>query len=84
MGGFVAASGSGSGATYFPYVGSASGVAADVWDDGRAVSGFCPAGSSRSPNASSEASTTGVTKAPAMTPIRLARDGRSPTSSPAG
>ncbi|TDD26784.1 hypothetical protein E1287_35860 [Actinomadura sp. KC06] len=84
LGAFVPACGSASGGTYSPYVGSRSGVTAGVaLRADPTVPGRSRTGSSRNPNATNEASTTGTTKAPATTPIRTPRDDRASTSSSA-
>ncbi len=84
FGGLVATCGSDSGGTYFPNVGSPSGVtgaalrAAPPADSGRSLTG-----SSLSPNAITDATSTGTANAAATTVIRLPRRGSSPAASSA-
>jgi hypothetical protein len=83
FGGLVATCGSASGGTYLPNVGSPSGVGAVLCADLPADSDRSRTGSSRSPNAITDATSTGTANAAATTATRLPRGGSSPTGSSA-
>ena len=81
LGGLVATCGSVSGGTYVPNVGSPSGPGATLRAGPPADSGLSRAGSSRSPNAIADATSTGTANAAATTVIRLPRGDSSPADS---
>lgn len=84
FGGLVTTCGSAAGGTYVPMVGSPSGSAgASLRAGGPADSGRSRTGSSSSPNAITEATSTGTANAAATTAIRLPRGDSSTTASPA-
>lgn len=84
FGGLVATCGSASGGTYAPNVGSPSGAAGAKLRPGPpADSGLSRTGSSHSPNAITDATSTGTANAAATTVIRLPRGESSPTASSA-